>query len=86
MDLSLLHQIPICGTHFLLQLCQFCTQLQDKPAHKDSYQASIKGLSLRLPKLQEENTQAQRVWTVLWELGGKQGLKKGSEDVNKILH
>ncbi len=52
-DLSPLHQVLICGTHVLPQLCQFWTQLRDELAKEGPYQqASIGGLRLRLPELQ----------------------------------
>ncbi len=36
-DLSPLHQIFICGTHILPQLCQFWTQLRGKLAQEEPY-------------------------------------------------
>ncbi len=65
-----LHQVLICGTHVLPQLCQFWTQLRGERAHKEPYQqAGIGGLKLRLPKLQAEDHDA-------WQLR-KHGLKEG---------
>ncbi len=66
-------QVLIYGTHILPQLCQLWTQLRGKLAHKEPYQqASIRGLRLRLPELQAEDQEAQRV--------REQGLKDDWEE------
>ena len=50
-----LHQVFICGTVVLPQLCQFWDTIQSKLAGKDFYTASIGGMRMRLPKLQDDN-------------------------------
>ena len=78
--LSPLHQFLICGTHVLPWLCQFWSQLRGELAKEEPYQqASIGGLRLRLPELQEEDQVARKV--------RKQGLKDGwEEDAEGVLH
>ncbi len=59
--LSLLHQILICGTVILLQLCQFLHTLQNELAAEGPYIASIGGMRMRLPKLQDDDKEAMKL-------------------------
>ncbi len=61
MDFLLLHQVLICGTHVLLQLCQFWTRLRGELAHKSPYQVSVEGLKLRLSELKAKDHEARMV-------------------------
>ncbi len=49
--LSPLHQVLICKTVVLPQLCQFWDIIQSELADKGPYTASIGGMRMRLPKL-----------------------------------
>lgn len=46
-------------------------------AHKRLYQVGIDGMRLYLPKLEDEDTQARRVWSEL---------RESLKDIDKILH
>ncbi len=49
-----LHQVLICGTHVFPRMCQFWITFRGNLAIEGSYQqASIGGIRLRLPELQE---------------------------------
>ena len=78
-DLLPLHQVLVYGTYVLPQLCQFWDMFQAKPADKNPYKASIGGMSLRLSKLQESNSEAP-------ELKSKKQLADGWKDINRVLH
>ena len=56
--LSPLHQIRICGTTVLPQLCKFWTSLRGEIAHDSPY-ANIGAMRLRLPELQDNNEEAK---------------------------
>lgn len=79
MALLPLHQILICGTHVLLQSCQFWTQLQKELVREGPYQqASISGMRLRLPELQAEDLLTKKI--------RKQGLKDSwEEDIDEVF-
>ncbi len=49
--LSPLHQVLICGTVVLPQLCQFWDTIRSKLADEGPYTASIGGMRMRLPEL-----------------------------------
>ena len=51
-NLSQLHQVLICGTYVLPQLCQFWKKLRGELASEGAYQASVGSIRLRLPELQ----------------------------------
>ncbi len=75
----MLHQVLICETHVLLWLCQFWTQLRGELAQDGPYQqANIGGLRLQLPELQAEDQEARKI--------GKEGLKKGWEEIEEVLY
>ena len=76
-DLSPLYQVFICGTYVQPQLCQFWTNLQTELVDKHPYWASIGGIRLRLPELQESDNKA-------WKIRAD-GLN-GYEEVNGVLH
>ena len=67
---SHLHQVLICGTYVLPQLCHFWDGLQNELASKGPYKASIGGMRLRLQELQSEDKQA-------WKLRAEQPVKDG---------
>ncbi len=78
-NLSPLHQVLICGTYVLPRLCQFWKELCGELASEGAYQASVRGIRLRLPELQAEDQLVGRV--------RKQGLKDGwEEDADRLLH
>ena len=62
-DLSPLHQVLICRTYICPQLCKFWTNLQAKLADEHLYRASIRGMSLKLPELQESDKEVQCIRT-----------------------
>ena len=66
---SHLHQVLICGTYVLPQLRHFWDGLQRELASKDPYITSIRGMRLRLHKLQAKDEQ-------VWKLGANQQLNQ----------
>ena len=78
-DFSLLHQVLICSTYVLLQLCQFSTTFRTELANKEFYKASIGKMRLRLAKFQKSNKKARR-------LRATAELKEGLENVNRVLY
>ncbi len=56
-----LHQVLICGTVLLPQLCQFWDILRGELADKGPYTASIGGMRMRLPELQDEDKEAMKL-------------------------
>ncbi len=59
--LSPMHQVLICGTVVLPQLCQFWDTIQSKLADKSPYIASIGGMRVKLPKLQDDDKEAMKL-------------------------
>ena len=57
-SLSPLHQVLICGTHALPQLCLFWNSLRTELINEESYLPSIGSMRLRLQELQESNSKA----------------------------
>ena len=57
---SLKHVI-ICGTHALPNLCQSWKMFRQELAAEGSYQASMRGMGLRLVELQVEDNQVQKI-------------------------
>ena len=58
---SPLHEVFICGTYVLPQLCHFWVGLQEELASKDPYIASIGGMRLSLHEPQVEDEQAWKL-------------------------
>ena len=54
-----LHQILICGTTILPQLCQFWDSLRNNIARDSLYIANIEGMRLRLSELQENDEETK---------------------------
>ncbi len=75
---SSLHQILICGTVVLPQLRQFWDTIQSELADKGFYIASIEGMRLRLPKLQDDDKQAMKLRS--------EGLPESWEDIKQVLY
>ncbi len=59
--LSPLHQVLICGTVVLPQLCQFWDTIRSKLADEGPYTASIGGMKMRFPELQDDNKEAMKL-------------------------
>ncbi len=76
--LSPLHQVLICGTVVLPQLCQFWDTSQSKLADKGLYTASIGGMRIRLPELQDDDKDAMKLRS--------EGLPEGWEDIKQVLY
>ena len=62
---SPLHQVLICGTVVLLQLRQSWDTFQSELAEEGPYTASIGGMRMRLPELQDDDKEARK-----WTAGG----------------
>ena len=75
-QLSPLHQVLICGTTMLPQLRYFWDSLQSDIAYDGPY-ASIGGMNLRLPELQNNNKEAKVLRA--------RDLPKGWEEVERVL-
>ncbi len=76
--LSPLHQVLIYGTVVLPQLCQFWDIIRSKLADKGPYTASIGGMRMRLPELQDDDKEAMKLRS--------EGLSEGWEDIQQVLH
>ncbi len=76
--LSPLHQVLICGTVVLQQLCQFWDTIQSKLADKGPYTASIGGMRMRLLELQDDDKEAMKLRS--------EGLPGACEDIKQVLH
>ncbi len=59
--LSPLHQVLICGTVVLPQLCQFWDIIRSELAEEGPYTASIGGIRMRLLELQDDNKEAMKL-------------------------
>ncbi len=70
---SLLHQVLIYKTVVLPRLRQFWDTIQSELADKGSYTASIEGMRMRLPELQDDDKEAMKLRS--------EGLLKGWEDI-----
>ena len=75
-NLSPFHQVFVCGTYVFLQLHQLQDSFQSNITQDGPY-ASIGGMNLRLPKLQDNNKQAKTL--------GARGLPEGWEEVEGVL-
>ncbi len=76
--LSFLHQMLICRTVVLLQLCQFWDTIQSELADKGPYTASIGDIRMRLSKLQDDDKEAMKLRS--------KGLPDGWEDIEQVFH
>ncbi len=76
--LSPLHQVLICGTVVLPQLCQFWDTIQSELADEGPYTASIGGMRMRLSELQDNDKEAMKLRS--------EGLPEGWEDIEQVLH
>ncbi len=76
--LSPLHQVLICGTVVLPQLCQFWDTIQSELADKGPYTARIGGMRMRLPELQDNDKEAMKLRS--------EGLPEGWEDIKQVFH
>ncbi len=76
--LSLLHQVLICGTVVLPQLCQFWNTLWSELAAKGPYTASIRGMRIRLPELQDDDKEVIKLRS--------EWLSESWEDIEQVLH
>ncbi len=56
-----LYQVFIYRTAILSQLRQFWDTIQSKLAGKDPYTASIGGMKMRLPKLQDDDKETKKL-------------------------
>lgn len=72
---SPLHQVLICGTHVLPQLCQFWDLLRAELANESLYKISIGSMRLKLQELQETNPKAQEAKK-----------KDGYKEIDEVLH
>ncbi len=75
---SPLHQVLICGIAVLPQLCQFWDTIWSERADKDPYTASIRGMRMRLPELQDDGKKAKKLMS--------EGLPEGWENIEHVLH
>ncbi len=71
--LSPLHQVLICETVVLLQLCQFWNIIRSKLVDKGPYITSIGDMRMRLPELQDDNKEAMKLRS--------EGLPEGWENI-----
>ncbi len=76
--LSSLHQVLICGTVVLPQLCQFWDTIWSELADKGPYIVSIGGMKMRLLELQDDDKEAMKLRS--------EGLPEGWEDIKQMLH
>ncbi len=76
--LSPLHQVLICGTVVLPQLYQFWDTIRSELADEGPYTASIGGMRIRLPELQDDDKEAMKLRS--------EGLPEGWEDIEQVLH
>ncbi len=76
--LSPLHQVLICGTVVLPQLRQFWDTLQSELAAEGPYTASIGGMRMGLPELQNDDKEAIKLRS--------EGPPEGWEDIEQVLH
>ena len=70
-----LHQILICETNALTQLCQFWNMFRAKLVNKRPYKASIGSMRLKLEELQKTDPKAQKLRS-----------KNGYQKVNGMIH
>ncbi len=72
------HQVLICETVVLPQLCQFWDTIQRKLADKGPYTASIWGVRMRLPERHDDDKEAMKLRS--------EGLPEGWEDIEQVLY
>ncbi len=73
-----LHQVFICETTVLLQLCQFWDIVQSEQANKGLYTASIRDMKMKFSDLQNDDKKAKKLRS--------EGLSEGWEDIKQVLH
>ncbi len=76
--LSPLHQVLICRTVVLPQLCQFWNTIRSERANEGPYTVSIGSMRVRLPELQDDDKEAMKLRS--------EGLSEGWEDIKQVLH
>ncbi len=76
--LSPLHQVLICRTIVLPQLCQFWDTIQSELADEGLYTANIGGMRMRLPELHDDDKEAMKLRL--------EGLPEGWEDIKQVPH
>ncbi len=76
--LSSLHQVFIYRTIVLPQLRHFWDTIQSKLADEGPYTATIGGMRMRLPELQDNDKKAKKLRL--------EGLPEGWEDIEQVLH
>ncbi len=76
--LSRLHPVLICETVVLPQLCQFRDIIQSELADESPYTASLGGMKMRLPELQDDDKEAMKLRS--------EGLPEGWEDIEQVLY
>ncbi len=76
--LSPLHQVLICRTIVLPQLCQFWDTIQSKLADKGPYTTSIGSIKMRLPELQDDDKEAMNLRS--------ERLPEDWKDIEQVLH
>ncbi len=55
------HQVLICGTVVLPQLCQFWDTIRSELADEGPYTTSIGGMRMRLPEQQDDDKEAMKL-------------------------
>ncbi len=68
----------IYGTVVLPQLCQFWDNIRSELADEGPYTASIGGIRMRLPELQDDDKEAMKLRS--------EGLSEGWEDIEQVFH
>ncbi len=68
----------ICKIVTLPQLCQFWDTIRSELADEGPYTASIGGMKIRLPKLQDDDKEAMKLRS--------EGLPEDWEDIEQVLH
>ncbi len=76
--LSPLHQVLICGTVVLSQLCQYWDTIQSELTNKRTYTASIGGMRMRLPELQNDDKEVIKFKS--------EGLTEGWENIKQVFY
>ena len=73
-----LDQVLICETAVLPQLRQFWDIIWSELAHKSLYIASIRSMKMKLPELQDNNKEAQKLMS--------KGLLKSWKNIKQMFH
>ena len=75
--LSPIYQVFISGTVILSQFGQFWDIIRSKLANKSPFTASIRGIKIRLPKLQDNDKEAKTLRS--------EGLPESWENIKQVL-